>query len=191
MKVLSILGFCLVVFSTQVFASNLPEWDGVYLRYQDNSFEELKPVSSVRMNYSPRGVSYYTTSDYTIIPSNRFKGIFVKGMNLISKVLFYPMNRSREMSLSDMFRSKKENKFLDRFALEPKSGFYTPRKRREGEDGLYFEPSKEAQQFFGSAEEGYFVQLVAGNGTYFIFGIGTSAEAAQDIMKPASDGDVR
>ncbi|RQW82638.1 MAG: hypothetical protein EHM79_17935 [Geobacter sp.] len=191
MKVLSILGFCLVVFSTQVFASDLPEWDGVYLRYQDNSFEELKPVSSVRMNFSPRGVSYYSTSDYTIIPSNRFKGIFVKGVDLIGKVSFYPMNRDREMSLSDLFRSKKENKFLDRFTLKPNPGFYTPRKRPEGADGLYFEPSKEALQFFGSAEEGYFVQLVAGNGTYFIFGIGANTEEAQDSMQQATAGDVR
>lgn len=171
-RVFSVLCVFAAVFSTQVFASSLPEWDGVYLRSQDGSYEEMRPVASVRMFFAPDGAASYMTTDYTVIPADKFKGILIKGKDFIGTVLFHPMRRDRELSLADLFRSKKEAKFLDRFTKPINPGFYMPRKRKEGDDGIYFEPSKEPRQFFGAADEGCFVHLIVGNGTYYIFGIG-------------------
>ena len=186
MRVLASLCFCLAVYATQASASDLPEWDGVYLRYQDNSFEEMKPVSSsVRISTSPQGIQYYTTTDYAVIPASKFKGIYIKGKDFIRKVSFYPMERDTELSWGNLF-SRKKGKFIDRFIADSSGKRFAPRTRQEGTAGIYYEPSLDALHFFGAVERGCFVQLFVGNGNYYIFGIGAEAapEAASGAVVP-------
>jgi hypothetical protein len=185
-RVLASFCFCLAVYATQASASDLPEWDGVYFRYQDNSYEEIKPVlSSVKISTSPQGDTYYTTTDYTVIPASKFKGIYIKGKDFTKKVSFYPMRRDTEMSWGNLF-SRKQGKFIDRFVLESNRIRFTPRSRQEGTDGFYYEPLPDALHFFGAVERGCFVQLFVGNGNYFIFGIGAEAppEVASEAVVP-------
>lgn len=184
-RVFLVLCVFAAVFSTQVFASNLPEWDGVYLRSQDGSYEEMKPVlSSVRISTSPQGDVYYTTTDYTVIPASKFKGIYIKGKDFTKQVTFFRMRRDTEMSWGNLF-SRKQGKFIDRFVLESNRIRFTPRSRQEGTDGFYYEPLPDALHFFGAADEGRFVHLIVGNGTYYIFGIGAS-EGTEPAAAPAA-----
>ncbi len=183
-KIVSFLvfGFFIVGLADSSFASSFPEWDGVYLKDVDGNYEELKEVASVRVNSSPSGTIYYSTKDYTIISPKKFKGLIIKGKDLITDVKFRPLERNTEISLSALFNRSKA-KFQDLFSLESRKGYFELRSRHEGDDARYYEPPKEAMQFFGSAEKGYFVLLNVANGKYYIFGIDSVANENTQAMR--------
>jgi len=154
-------------------AAELPEWDGVYLKDKDGNYEELKNVTNVRINSAPQGTLYYNTKDFSIIPAEKFKGIFIKGKDLLKSVSFAYADRGTEMSLVALFNRNKR-KYIDQISVEPNARLYELKSRQVGEDARYFEPPTEAYQFFGTAAEGHFVKLDVGNGKYYFFGIDTA-----------------
>jgi hypothetical protein len=163
--------FGILLFTSLPYASNdSPEWDGVYLKDRQGSFEEMKEVSKVTINSSPRGILYYNTKDFTIIPPERFKGILVKGKDFLQKVTFMYVERSTQISLIALFNRSKA-KYEDTFSLDPNPKIYELKSRQVSEDSRYYEPGKDAMQVFGTADEGHFVMLKAGNGKIYIFGI--------------------
>ena len=154
------------------YADSVPEWDGVYLKDRDGNYKELRVVKTVQIVPYRNGNKTYWTSDFTIIPASKFKGIFIKGKTLNDGATFQHVGREKSSSLKSLFSPSTPAQWFDAFFFEYGTRNYDLRNRQEGEDGRYYEPGEEATQLFGSADKGNFVLLLLGNDKGYIFAIG-------------------
>ena len=171
-------------------AETLPDWDGVYLKTVDGQYHELKQIKTYHVVSDPSGNLFYNLDgksiQFTDVPENTFKGILIKGKDLITSCRFRPVYRTRKISLIALFSKKKsaqENKF--EFSNQ---NVFRLRQREVADDAMYFEPEDSAINYFGNAvENGSYVSVYCptkSNGLQiWFFGIVPQQESTQQATK--------
>lgn len=173
----------LVIFSHTSFSSDIPEWNGVYIKYNNGEYKTLKMFKEYRIHENRRVISY-STSDFNLIPAHDFKGILIKGNENLIKYSIKQARRLEKFSLGGLFGKSEKIDYYDYFnIIDNKSFLRVLREKQETYDSKYFEPTSEASSFFGKSEKGYFVFISVGekqNHKMYIFGITGAAQTDLD-----------
>lgn len=169
--VIVIIVSMLLLLGIRAFAGDMPEWEGVYIKNSQGHYAELKEVSLAKITSFLHNINC-ETNDFSIIPVNDFKGIYVKDGSMSGDVYFKSLRRNIKAKPTDPSdRSLPE--FDNKFTLSPSAKIFELRRRQEAADAYYYEPPVEAIRFFGTADEGDFVLLQLGNRKSYIFGFST------------------